>query len=49
MIFDALTYSILTIGILLIYAVVRLTLLNGKPIPDFKGDQNDQLKLRRYT
>ena len=30
MIFDTLTYSILTIGIILTFAVVRLTVLNNQ-------------------
>ncbi len=30
MIFDTLTYSILTVGIILTYAVIRLTMLNSQ-------------------
>ena len=37
MIFDALTYSILAIGIALTYAVVRLTILNNRLTANLKG------------
>jgi len=41
MIFDALTYSILAIGLILTYAVVHLTLLNGKPFTKYNERHND--------
>ena len=39
MIFDALTYSILAVGIALTFAVVRLTLINNQLKANLKGKQ----------
>ncbi len=39
MIFDALTYSILAIGIALTYAVIRLTVLNNRLAANLKDKQ----------
>ena len=41
MIFDTLTYSIITIGIILAFAVVRLTIIDNRLKSDVKGRCED--------
>ena len=41
MIFDALTYSILTMGVILTFAVVRLTIIDNRLKTNVKGHGDD--------
>ena len=41
MIFDTLTYSILTVGIILTFAVVRLSIINDRLRANLKDDCDD--------
>jgi hypothetical protein len=41
MIFDTLTYSILTVGIILAFAVIRLTLINDRLRANLKDSRDD--------
>ena len=41
MIFDALTYSILTMGAIVTFAVIRLTIINNRLTTNDKGHRDD--------